>query len=71
MSSWCRAAVIAAWVAVPAPAFAYLDAGSASILFQAAAASIFTGLFVLKTYWANLRAWISGRKREIPPPPEQ
>lgn len=63
-----RVALILLWVTYPLDAMAYLDAGSASILFQAAAASIFTGLFVLKTYWANVRAWVSGKRKDTPPP---
>jgi len=70
MSPMARFAVISVWLAVSAPALAYLDAGSASLLFQAAAASLFTGLFIIKTYWANLKAWFSGRRRNAPPPPQ-
>ncbi len=62
MSPMARSGLIVLWVSVPVPALAYLDAGSASLLFQAAAAGLFTGLFLLKTQWANLKAWVSGRK---------
>lgn len=54
-------------VALPASAVAYLDAGSASVLFQAAAAALFSGAFVLKAYWANIRAWFSRSKPPSPP----
>ena len=46
----------------PTPALAYLDSGSTSALFQAAAAGLFTLLFLLKTYWARLKSFVSRTK---------
>jgi len=48
-------------------AFAYLDAGSSSILFQAAAAALFTVLFVLRAWWTRIRAFFRKGKPEGPP----
>lgn len=70
MSPMARSGLVVLWVSVPVPALAYLDAGSASLLFQAAAAGLFTGLFVLKTQWARLKAWVSGRKPASEAPTE-
>jgi hypothetical protein len=42
-------------VVVPSTALAYLDPGSSSLLFQAAAAALFTLLFVLRTWWSRIR----------------
>lgn len=58
------------WVALPRDAFAYLDPGSASVLFQAAAGAFFTALFVLKRYWTTIKGWVTGR-RNLAAAPQQ
>jgi hypothetical protein len=51
-------------------AFAYLDPGSSSILFQAAAAALFTLLFVLRTWWTRIRSFFRRGEPSGPPAPE-
>jgi hypothetical protein len=48
-------------------ALAYLDPGSSSILFQAAAAALFTALFVLRAWWSRIRTFFRKGKPEGPP----
>ena len=48
------------WIAVaivlaPLPAFAYIDPGTGSFLFQAIAAALIGGLFVIRSTWDRLR----------------
>ena len=42
-------------VLAPLPAFAYIDPGTGSFLFQAIAAAVIGGLFVIRSTWARLR----------------
>jgi hypothetical protein len=49
------AALTAILVLHPVPAFAYLDPGTGSFLFQAIAAGVITGLFILRTSWQRVR----------------
>ena len=46
--------LVAALLLVPNNAFAYLDPGSGSMIFQGIVAAIFGGLFVIKTYWHKI-----------------
>jgi hypothetical protein len=39
---------------VPSNAFAYLDPGSGSMIFQGIVAAFFGGLFIIKTYWHKI-----------------
>jgi hypothetical protein len=55
---------------VPSRAFAYLDGGSSSMLFQAAAAALFTLLFVLRAWWARIRTFFRKRGASRPPGPD-
>ncbi len=43
-------------VAHPRTAYAYLDPGTGSMLFQTLVASVMAGVFILKTRWRDLRA---------------
>ncbi|MFI5265307.1 MAG: hypothetical protein ACHQT7_01020 [Candidatus Levyibacteriota bacterium] len=45
-------------VLVPAPAHAYLDPGTGSYILQVLAAVFFAGLFVLKTWWNQVRGFV-------------
>jgi len=45
-------------LAMHAPALAYLDPGTGSMLVQGILCAIASGLFVLKTYWARLKAML-------------
>jgi hypothetical protein len=54
-----------AWVAAAlylgvflSDAWAYLDPGTGSYIFQMLIASIVGGLFALKMYWRRLKAWV-------------
>lgn len=43
----------------PKNAHAYLDANTGSYLLQIGAAAIFGGLFLLKTWWAEVKRFVS------------
>lgn len=47
--------VLLALFALPAPASAYIDPISGSIMIQVIAASILAGTFTLKRFWAHVR----------------
>lgn len=54
-------------VLVPQKAHAYLDPGTGSYILQVLAAVLFAGLFVLKTWWTQVKHVISklfGRKED-------
>ncbi len=43
------------------PAYAYIDAGMASMMFQMLIGGILAGLFTMKLYWARIKQFFSGR----------
>ncbi len=43
---------------LPLNAFAYLDAGSGSIILQALVGGTLAGIFLLKSYWTRLKQFI-------------
>ncbi len=43
---------------------AYIDAGTASMVFQSLVAAIVGGLFIIRTYWDKLKSFFS-RKKDI------
>jgi hydrogenase-4 membrane subunit HyfE len=43
----------------PARAHAYLDPGTGSYILQVIAAVLFAGLFLIKTWWTQIRNFIS------------
>ncbi|MDO8586823.1 MAG: hypothetical protein Q7T82_07245 [Armatimonadota bacterium] len=51
--------VVSLLVASISPARAYIDPGTGSYLLQILAASTLAGLFILKTFWKNLKDGIS------------
>lgn len=59
---------IAAYLVLfPPQAHAYLDPGTGSYIIQVLAAVIFAGLFVLKTWWTQVKYFVSklfGRGKE-------
>lgn len=48
-------------LAFPTNAHAYLDAGTGSMLLQAAVASIMGAAFIAKMYWRELKARFTGK----------
>ena len=67
--SWLYAVVF--FAAFPVPAYAYIDPGSGSYLFQLLAASLLGGLYAVKVYWRGIVAFVgklfSGRKQNGAP----
>ena len=63
------AAIVALVLAHPAPAEAYLDPGTGSMLLQAAAAAFIGGLFTLKLYWRRVKAYLARQGRGEPSRP--
>jgi len=55
----------------PVPALAYVDPGSGSFIFQILIAALVGGLFALKMFFKNIRAFFANlfRKRHDPPSP--
>ena len=51
--------VASLWVLSTKRAYAYIDPGSASFLFQALLASLFASLFAIKVFWQRLTVGIS------------
>jgi len=45
----------------PSVAFAYLDPGTGSYLFQILIGAFLGGLFAIKMYWRNIRTFIANR----------
>jgi len=45
---------------LPADAFAYLDPGTGSMVFQIATAAILGALFTVKLYWRRVKAKVEG-----------
>ena len=53
-------------VGMDQPAHAYLDPGTGSMLFQAAAAGVLVVVVTLRTFWASIKAFLCdpfGKKR--------
>ena len=42
-------------------AFAYLDPGTGSIIIQSSIAAIAAGFYALKTYWYNIKSYLSSK----------
>lgn len=62
-------AVVVLQLAAAPDAQAYLDAGTASFIFQTVVAAILTGFFVMKGYWRALTQRVRRRfSRELEPP---
>jgi hypothetical protein len=45
----------------PADAFAYIDPGTGSYLFQLAIAGFVAGIYTIRRYWDRLKSVVSGR----------
>lgn len=61
-------AAVAALVAAPAPAFAYIDPGTGSMLIQSLLAVIAAGLVFGRTIWHRVKTFFG---REPPKAPER
>jgi hypothetical protein len=48
------------FLALARPAFAYVDPGTGSLIFQLLISAFVGGLFVIKTYWQKIKNWFSG-----------
>ena len=51
-----------------APAYAYIDPGSASIVFQVLIAGFIAIGFVVKQFWRKILAFLGFKKPDDPPP---
>jgi hypothetical protein len=51
--------VMILYLASPSPAYAYLDPGSGSYIFQLLIASLVGLAFLLKVYWGRIRAFFT------------
>lgn len=61
MSSLPSRAAVAAfllWIATTAPAYAYLDPGTGSIILQSLIGAAAAGLIVGRGYWYRIVAWV-------------
>jgi hypothetical protein len=62
---WLAALALGFLATTPTNAWAYVDPGTGSYLFQLAAAGFFAGMFTLRQYWKVLKARF-GRQPTIP-----
>ncbi len=46
------------WTIATRPAFAYLDPGTGSMIFQVALASLFGVLLAIKTFWLQIKHFV-------------
>ena len=46
------------WTVATRPAFAYLDPGTGSMIFQVALASLFGVLLAVKTFWVQIKHFV-------------
>ena len=51
----------------PAPAAAYLDPSTGSIVLQVMVGGLLTVMAAVRLYWKRIRSWI-GKKSDVPPP---
>ena len=58
----------ALWSARTHFSYAYLDLGTGSYLFQMAAAGLFGALFVAKTFWTQIKTYITTKLTRRPAP---
>ncbi len=58
-------------VALPGTAWAYLDAGTGSMILQVIIAGVTGALITLKIYWARIRARFFGEPVEEKPAPDK
>lgn len=67
------AVLVAALGMAAAPAYAYLDPGTGSYVFQMAVAALVSAGFVVRAYWHRLRSLFGRRDRPRPasPPDER
>lgn len=56
-------AAAAALSAMIAPAYAYIDPGTGSIILQGIIGGVAGGLFILRTYWAKVTAFFGGARK--------
>ncbi len=47
------------------PAHAYVDPGTGSLLLQSIIGGIVGGMFIIRTYWARFRAFLSGQRGDV------
>jgi hypothetical protein len=58
---------VAVGVLFPRDAFAYLDPGTGSMVFQTVVAALAAVAYGVRVYWARIRRWFSGGSN-VPPP---
>jgi hypothetical protein len=52
-------------LAIPAPAHAYLDPGTGSLILQGLVAAFAGAVLALKLYWSRIKAFFSGANRGV------
>ena len=58
---WLSALVLGLVMTTPTDAWAYVDPGTGSYLFQLAAAGFLAGMFTLRRYWDAVKARFGGQ----------
>lgn len=61
----CLAGTIA--LVFPTDAFAYLDPGSGSLIFQTVVATLAGVAYGVRVYWGRIRGWFGGRPKDDSP----
>jgi hypothetical protein len=70
-SAWLVALALGLVAVTPTDAWAYVDPGTGSYLFQLAAAGFLAGLFTIRRYWGAVKARFGGRQPSVPPGSER
>lgn len=59
--AWSFMGILAWFTLFPPPAYAYLDPGTGSYIFQVLVGALLGGAFVLKGYWSSIRNFFAER----------
>jgi hypothetical protein len=61
---WATLLALGLVMSTPADAWAYVDPGTGSYLFQLAAAGFLAGMFTIRRYWDALKARLRGARAD-------
>lgn len=59
--AWPFLGILAWFTAFPPPAFAYLDPGTGSYIFQVLVGMLLGGVFVIKGFWGSIKNFFTER----------
>ena len=62
--------VVASTFLLAGPAFAYLDPGTMTLIFNTIAAAFFGAIYMVKLRWHQVKAFFKGKRGEADSPPD-